>query len=131
MSRYGFFLGLCALVLLSPQAFSQERLFQITQDDSIQYDLILAFDKEGFPDYYYRDVFTPVCKTGDCLPVSIILFWDIIGNYKGYEVPEDSPLTKEDHKPFDASDYEKLDQIYDSCQPSFHSCISTKIFCTI
>ena len=75
------------------------------------YELVLAYDQQQAPTYFFRDIFTPVCLDSVCKPVRIKLFWDLLGNYLKYEVPADEPLTKLDHKEFTPEDHAKLQGI--------------------
>ncbi|HEY9257556.1 hypothetical protein [Chitinophaga sp.] len=90
---------------------SQQRSFSIRENDTTTYQLQLALDKAGRPLYYFRNIFTPVCYTGECKPVFINFYWDLLGNYIRYDLPEGEPLTKLDHKVFKPADYEKLQEI--------------------
>ena len=85
--------------------------FTVTENDSTMYDVNLAVAKDGLPLYFFRNVFTPVCYTEVCKPVRIDLYWDLLGNYLGFQVPSHEPLTKTDHKEFETKDYEQLHQI--------------------
>lgn len=88
--------------------------YVIHENDSVTYTLKLAYDSAGMPLYYFRNVFTPVCFTDVCKPVYIDLYWDLLGNYIRYEVPETEPLTKADHEEFTEEDYEHLHRILDN-----------------
>ncbi|MGF6850230.1 hypothetical protein QFZ51_005465 [Chitinophaga sp. W3I9] len=79
--------------------------------DTAAYELQLALDRDNRPLYYYRHIFTPVCYTGECKPVYINLYWDLLGNYIRYDLPGKEVLTKLDHKEFKRDDYEKLQDI--------------------
>ncbi|MDH5603579.1 MAG: hypothetical protein OEY51_06560, partial [Cyclobacteriaceae bacterium] len=78
------------------------------KEDSLSLNLELVYNQSGYPDYYRGDIFTPVCKSGECLPVSIIIHWDLLGNYRHYEMPVGEILTKNDHAAFTEEDYQKL-----------------------
>jgi len=80
-------------------------------NDSLSIKLELVTNHTGHPVYYRAAIFTPVCKSGECLPVSIIVFWDILGNYMKYEMPEGKILTKNDHGEFTGEDYDKFNTI--------------------
>ncbi len=58
--------------------------------------------------YYYTELQSPVCQDELCRIVYLKVFWDLAGNYSHFEIFEDEPLTKNDHKPFTILDYEKL-----------------------
>lgn len=77
----------------------------------IDYDLMLAYDNLGNPSHYHAYIFTPVCDDDTCKPVFITLFWDLVGNYLRYEVPQEFPLTKMDHVEFEANEYIKFQEI--------------------
>ncbi|MET3880244.1 hypothetical protein [Chitinophaga sp. OAE865] len=79
--------------------------------DTAAYELQLALDQDNRPLYYYRHIFTPVCYTGECKPVYINLYWDLLGNYIRYDLPAGEVLTKLDHKEFKPEDYAKLQEI--------------------
>ncbi|NLR81443.1 hypothetical protein [Chitinophaga eiseniae] len=85
--------------------------FTIRENDTLTYTLQLAMDKAGRPLYYSRNIFTPVCYTGECKPVYINFYWDLLGNYIRYDLPAAQMLTKLDHREFTWPDYEKLQAI--------------------
>lgn len=85
--------------------------FIIQEKDGTSYTLKLAYDEAGEPQYFFRDIFTPVCLDDVCKPIRINLYWDLLGNYLKFEVPIDEPLTKLNHQKFAPDDYEKLQQI--------------------
>ncbi|WP_211319975.1 hypothetical protein [Dyadobacter jejuensis] len=87
------------------------REFQITENDTLSYTLKLAFDESGRPQYFYRNIFTPVCYTNECKPVYINFYWDLLGNYQRFDLPKGKILTKVDHDPFMEEDYQKLQEI--------------------
>lgn len=87
------------------------REFTITENDTTSYVLKLAFDEAEKPAYFFRNVFTPVCLTGECKPVYINFYWDLLGNYLRFDFPPREVLTKMDHKEFKPEDYEKLQDI--------------------
>lgn len=77
-----------------------------------QYDsLNLALDNNGRPLYFFQHIFTPVCNTGECKPVYIDFYWDLLGNYTRFSMPENEVLTKTDHREFQEKDYAKLQEI--------------------
>ncbi len=85
--------------------------FMITENDTNTYQLKLALDERGNPVYFFRNIFTPVCLTGECKPVYINFYWDLLGNYTHYDMPEGEILTKMDHDEFSEDDYTKLQDI--------------------
>lgn len=78
--------------------------------DSMENQVMLNYENNE-PVEFFSDIFTPVCNTGECLPVKIKLYWDLKGEYKRFEMPEGEILTKLDHVPFDRYDYDLLDEI--------------------
>ena len=87
------------------------REFTITENDTLTYTLKLKLDDAGRPQYFFRNIFTPVCYTNECKPVYINFYWDLLGNYERYDLPEGKVLTKIDHDEFKPEDYEKLQEI--------------------
>lgn len=88
-----------------------KELVKQVETDSLRYELYLLEDEKGFAQAYMAEVFTPVCHTNECYPVYINFFWDLLGNYERYEIPEGELLTKLDHVPFDKADHKKLQTI--------------------
>ncbi|MBD2703140.1 hypothetical protein IC229_21005 [Spirosoma sp. BT702] len=87
------------------------REFHIRENDTTSYTLILVLDDAGQPAYFFRNIFTPVCLTGECKPVYINFYWDLLGNYQRFDFPPGEVLTKMDHKEFKQEDYDKLQGI--------------------
>ncbi|GGN01935.1 hypothetical protein GCM10010967_40550 [Dyadobacter beijingensis] len=87
------------------------REFKITENDTLTYTLKLALDDKGRPQYFFRNIFTPVCYTNECKPVYVNFYWDLLGNYERYDLPEGKVLTKVDHDEFKEADYQKLQDI--------------------
>jgi len=87
------------------------REFTITENDTLSYTLKLALDDSGRPQYFFRNIFTPVCYTNECKPVYVNFYWDLLGNYMRYDIPEGKILTKVDHDEFKQEDYDKLAEI--------------------
>lgn len=87
------------------------REFHIRENDTASYTLKLVLDDDGHPVYFFRNVFTPVCLTGECKPVYINFYWDLLGNYTRYDLPPNQILTKMDHEAFKPEDYDKLRDI--------------------
>ena len=109
---------LCVLyvyLLTVTTAFAQQpvkaRDYPIVINDTTTYTLKLALDKAEQPLYFFCHVFTPVCLTGECKPVYINFYWDLLGNYTHFDFPRGEVLTKMDHKAFKPEDYEKLQGI--------------------
>lgn len=84
-----------------------ERVYLTEGKDTLK----LAMDKDGKPLYYFRNIYTPVCNTGECKPVYINFYWDLLGNYTRFTMPANEVLTKTDHREFQEKDYVKLQEI--------------------
>ncbi|NBB18316.1 hypothetical protein GVN20_03015 [Runella sp. CRIBMP] len=106
---------LCVFFLVINTAFAQlpakTKEYVVTINDTTEYTLQLALDDAGQPLYYFSNLFTPVCLTGECKPVYINFYWDLLGNYTRFDFPKGAVLTRMDHKPFKPEDYEKLQTI--------------------
>lgn len=102
---------LFSLCCTSPNREERIREYKITENDTLSYTLKLAFDEKGQPQYFFRNIFTPVCYTNECKPVYINFYWDLLGNYQRYDLPEGKVLTKVDHDEFKEEDYQKLQDI--------------------
>lgn len=95
----------------SPFLADTLKKYEIREGDTAAYTLNLALDAAGKPKYFFRNIFTPVCNTGECRPVRINLYWDLLGNYLRYDLPGSEVLTKTDHRDFKEEDYRKLQEI--------------------
>jgi len=62
-------------------------------------------------EFYGSRIRTTVCDDEICEIMHIRLFWDLVGNYVGYDTIAGHPLTKYDHIPFTSNDYLKLHQL--------------------
>lgn len=79
------------------------------------------YDKDGLLEGYKTYIKTEVCETENCYIVQIHFFWDIIGRYQKYDTLPGEGLTKLDHIPFTAADYQKLDLLLqDESSPLAH-----------
>jgi hypothetical protein len=86
--------------------------------DSMGNKIYLAY-ADGKPAYYYSNIFTPVCNTGECLPVYVNIYWNLAGRYLKFDRPPGQILTKLDHVPFTDEDYLLLDEILRGPDPRF------------
>ncbi len=93
--------------------------FQYLTEDSVLLDIYETYDSQGLLDGYSAHVTTPVCNTGLCYEAELDFYWDVLGNFRNFEILPDKPLTKLDHVPFEDSDYEKLKAILLTKSPSF------------
>lgn len=88
--------------------------------DSLGNEVLLVSDSVG-PLYYYSYIFTPVCNTGECLPVKINLRWNLLGEFSVLEMPQGEILTKLNHIPFSSDDYQLLEEILHGPDPRLGS----------
>ncbi len=91
---------------------SEEEAFVIQGKDTlIEHTVYLLRDSHQYARLFYAPIITPVCIDGKCKPVHISLYWNLIGNYVGYALPPDIPLSKYDHESFEEKDYHRLHQL--------------------
>lgn len=70
--------------------------------------IYLLKDSLQDPLCYYSDIFSPVCFDNSCRAVSLRIYWDLCGEFLGFKVAADDPLTKNRHEPFSKQDYYTL-----------------------
>ncbi|MFD2890284.1 hypothetical protein [Chitinophaga cymbidii] len=102
---------LCAQAAMPAHADDTIRKYEVKESDSLTYTLNLVLNEAGQPQYFYRNIYTPVCNTGECKPVYINFYWDLMGNYMRFDMPPNEVLTKTDHREFLEKDYAKLQEI--------------------
>jgi hypothetical protein len=102
--------GSCALYK-KKTIVKSEKAFTVYLKDSVPVSIDLIFDKTGKPDKYHAHIFTPVCEEKICYPLVVDVSWDLLGNFDGYSLPIDSPLTKFDHEVFNTEDVSKMHEI--------------------
>jgi hypothetical protein len=73
--------------------------------------LFIHYNSNKTPVKYSRPVVTSVCIDGKCRLVNIELFWNITGRYLGFKIPEGEFLSKTEHKPFNAKEYNRLHKL--------------------
>ncbi len=73
--------------------------------------LCLLKTRENIPVYYFRNIHTGVCFDNKCRELDIIIYWNITGRYLGFELPTGEYLSKTEHKPFSAEEYERLNEL--------------------
>jgi hypothetical protein len=96
-----------------------EPAFQYVTSDSVVLDIYETYDTAGLLAGYRTHVISPVCEKGECYPVELDFFWDLLGKFIRFEIDPEQPLTKLDHVPFTTDDYKKLEQILRTQSPSF------------
>lgn len=85
--------------------------FKVHLKDSLLHQVNLVYSEDSLPDQYHCYVRSPVCDDGLCKLVAIHIYWDLLGNFQHFEIPEGRPLTKFDHLEFTEDDYLKLRDI--------------------
>ena len=79
--------------------------------DSSSYVLSQVLDSTGQTRYFYRDIDQFPCEDSVCERMHVRLYWDTQGKYLKLATEEGSGLTKLNHKPFTARDYQKLNEL--------------------
>lgn len=94
-------------------AYAQEKepVFTYQTDRGVDAKIFLAYDSRDLPDFYFCDLFTPICLEDLCNPIEIRLEWDLLGNFRNYHEVKGKEITKFDHVPFEAADHVKLKEI--------------------
>jgi hypothetical protein len=93
--------------------------FEYHTRDSVTLQVYECLDPAGLLNGYTAHVATPVCEDRLCYDAELDMYWDVLGNFARFAVDLDKPLTKEDHVPFEPSDYTKLKEILLTKRPSF------------
>lgn len=88
-----------------------EPVFVESINDSTEVEVHLRYDANNQPTHYFTHVNTAVCEEGLCKLLVVDVYWDLLGNFLRYELPEGEELTKLDHKEFTPEDHEKLNKI--------------------
>lgn len=84
----------------------------IDKQDSLSAQEIVELNNEnGIPVWFGRKVRKVVCLTGECQIANLWLFWSGVGNYLGFQLYNNEPLTKTNHKEFNSEDYQRLQMI--------------------
>ncbi|MFC1765019.1 hypothetical protein ACFL6U_23480 [Planctomycetota bacterium] len=68
-------------------------------------------DDKNITQCFGREIFTGVCNDGSCKPVRLRLYWDAIGDFLKYELPEGEGLEKNESDVFTKKDYKKLTEV--------------------
>lgn len=70
--------------------------------------LYLEFTSKGLPRSAFRKISTGVCIDGQCRKLQMSVYWDITGQYLGFELPAGEFLSKTEHEPFNEEEYKRL-----------------------
>lgn len=71
----------------------------------------LGTDADGLPEHYYARLITPVCDDSICEILHLEMYWDLLGNYMGFDTIPGYALTKYDHVKFTSQEYLRLHEI--------------------
>ncbi|MEO9570649.1 MAG: hypothetical protein ABJH82_00925 [Polaribacter sp.] len=63
------------------------------------------------PVLFFSDIETAVCADGECKLANLKIYWNLLGNYVGFGIDPDLPLTKFEHDVFETEDYAKLHEL--------------------
>lgn len=85
--------------------------FFATEEFPIENSINICTNSNQIPHQYKSEIDMPVCTDTLCANVILKIYWDLAGNYKGFDTIPGKPLTKFDHLKFDTADYLKLDKI--------------------
>jgi len=88
-----------------------EKFIVAYKDTIVDDSLYLVKTKENILIHYYKNITTEVCFDNKCRLLDITFFWNITGRYLGFELPDGEFLSKYDHEPFVASEYERLNEL--------------------
>ena len=104
--------------MLSPNPTLQKQVNNCTKAFDLVYgefeisnEIYICSDSANIPVGYKARINMPVCDDTLCANVVLKLYWDLAGNYSGFDTIKGYPLTKFDHIRFTDDDYKKLDQI--------------------
>lgn len=107
-----FNLGLLSICLGQEGARENtSSVFVESINDSTSVEVRLSYTSDGEPEAYYCHVDTPVCEEGLCKLMVVDVYWDLLGNFLRYELPEGESLTKMDHEEFTDEDHAQLRKI--------------------
>lgn len=99
------------LLLFTNSTIPEEPITCIPLSDSLGFEVYASYDSLGSLDLYGARVNTPICEGGKCYAVEIDLYWDVSGRFFRFDTIPGRILTKLDHLPFSASDYQRLKAI--------------------
>lgn len=110
----GFLLLLCCMgfTFISKNESGNDKIIEIgVKTDSSSFVLSQVLDSAGQTKYFYRDIDQFPCEDSVCERMHVRLYWDTQGKYMKLSTEEGSGLTKLNHKPFTARDYQKLNEL--------------------
>jgi len=93
------------------ESFEKSKIGELMEEGFIAPISIELISNSGKPLFYESNVKTTVCDDEICEIMYIKLYWDLVGEYVGYDSIAKHPLTKFDHEPFTKSDYGRLHEL--------------------
>jgi hypothetical protein len=91
--------------------YKSEKVGEYDEEGLMEPLVIDLVQVDGLPAFYSSRIRTTVCDDEVCEIMHIRLFWDLTGEYAGYDTLDGHPLTKFDHEPFISEDYAKLHEL--------------------
>lgn len=85
--------------------------YRVIENNKTILELVEKKDLSNNTLWYRAEIETEVCRERLCEFAKINLYWDEVGNYLKFALPESKELTKWDHIPFNSKDYQKLNDI--------------------
>lgn len=114
----GLLIWIFTVGLVHPAALSMDRgdtcrkTFSYRSDNFMVNNIIkVCNNTDQIPVGYEAEINMPVCDDTLCAHVVHKFYWDLAGNYTGFDTIPGIPLTKFDHKKFKTEDYSKLNLI--------------------
>lgn len=92
---------------LARLSFLPETVRDSIRDDTGEWVEVERLQNEDGLIYWRRQLYTPVCLTGECKAIDVGIYWDCTGRFAGLEV-YDIHLTRTDHSVFSEQDYATL-----------------------
>jgi len=118
VSALGGLICIFTSVMFQPAAFSQVKIDScvfafnyLTEESDTENAIKICSNQDRIPIQYFSEISMPVCDDTLCANVVLKIFWDLAGNYAGFDTIAGKPLTKFDHKKFNSADYLKLHEI--------------------
>lgn len=116
LSRIPFFLIFTGVLIQTFATFQDTEMLCTTAYEYVGEHLEIhvieiCSDPENIPFCYKADLNMPVCDDTLCANAILRIYWDLAGNYTGFDTIRGFPLTKFDHIKFTTEDYRKLDLI--------------------
>tara|TARA_R110000850_G_scaffold136597_12_gene257791 strand:- start:2731 stop:3822 length:1092 start_codon:yes stop_codon:yes gene_type:complete len=99
------------LPLQMEDSFERIEMAELMEEGFIEPISIALTSASERPLFYESTIRTTVCDDEICEIMYIKLYWDLVGDYVGYDTVAMHPLTKFDHEPFTENDYSKLHEL--------------------